>query len=98
MSNDLRRFLKTVTKSSNGPWVVKGEEMRVAWTEVFKKVVVEMKGEYDEEFKKKVGKDVEKQEEEKEPEEGRNIRYKDGYECEYDARGSRESNSKIEER
>ena len=60
--------------------VVKDEEIAEAWAKVFKKVVVEMKGEYEEEFKRKVVRELRGMEEEKEEEEGVRGRYKDGSE------------------
>jgi hypothetical protein len=58
--------------------VVRGEEIAGAWATVFKKVVVEMEGEYDEELKEEVVRELRDMEEEKEDGDGRSARYKDG--------------------
>jgi hypothetical protein len=57
--------------------VVRGEEIAGAWATVFKKRVVEMEGEYDEELKEEVVRELRDMEEEKEDGE-RSARYKDG--------------------
>jgi hypothetical protein len=58
--------------------VVRGEEIAAAWATVFKKVVVEMKGEYDEDLKEQVVHELRNMEEEKEDGDGRSVRYQDG--------------------
>ena len=58
--------------------VVRGEEIAGAWATVFKKVVIEMEGEYDEELKEEVIRELKDMEEEKEDGDGRSARYKDG--------------------
>ena len=45
---------------------VKGNEISAEWAKVFKKVVVEMKGDYDEEWKEEVVRELREVEEEKE--------------------------------
>jgi hypothetical protein len=62
---------------------VSGDQIAGKWAEVFKKVVVEMKGEYDESWKEEVKNDLsimgeEREEEEIEEEVGKSVRYKDG--------------------
>jgi hypothetical protein len=58
--------------------VVRGKEIAAEWAIVFKKVVVEMKGEYDEELKEEVVRELRNMEEEKEDGDGRSVRYQDG--------------------
>ena len=58
--------------------VVRENEIAAAWATVFKKVVVEMKGEYDEEHKEEVVRELRSIEEEKEDGDGRSVRYQDG--------------------
>ena len=61
-----------------GGVVVRGAEIAGAWATVFRKVVVEMKGEYDEGLKEEVVRELRDMEEEREEEDGRGVRHRDG--------------------
>ena len=61
-----------------GGVVVRGAEIAGAWATVFRKVVVEMKGEYDEGLKEEVVTELRDMEEEREDEDVRGVRYRDG--------------------
>jgi hypothetical protein len=65
-------------KDGDGEWV-SGKEVLGKWEEVFRKVVVERKGDYDDKWKEEVEEDLwEEEEERKGEEEERSGRYKDG--------------------